>query len=151
MKVFRGYVLSLVVITACATQVRTPGTGLRFSSDEAAIRAMFDTTVAGWNRGELPIYLSAYTDSATAMGSTGPVRGANAIGDQMRSGFWRTGRPAQALHYEHLEIRPLGPDNALATGQYVLRGADRPDRTGWFSTIWERTPAGWRMIHDHSS
>jgi len=75
---------------------------------------------------------------------------AAAIGDQMRAGFWKTGRPIQNLHYEHLEIRPLGPDHALVTGQYVLSGAGRPDRTGWFTTIWTRTPAGWRMIHDHA-
>jgi ketosteroid isomerase-like protein len=142
--------LLIAAVTACATQTQSVGTGLRFSSDAAAIRATLDTTAAGWNRGELPVYLSAYTDSATAMGSNGPVRGVNGIGDQMRAGFWRTGRPVQQLHYEHLEIRPLGPDHALVTGQYVLRGADRPDRTGWFTTIWARTPAGWRMVHDHA-
>jgi ketosteroid isomerase-like protein len=68
----------------------------------------------------------------------------------MRAGFWKAGRPDQVLTYDHLEVRPLGPDHALATGQYILSGAGKPDRTGWFTTIWERTPAGWRMIHDHS-
>lgn len=148
----RYSVLALVtVVAACSSPMQSVETGLRYSSDAPAIRAMFDTTVAGWNRGELAVYLSAYTDSATAMGSSGPVRGVNGIGDQMRAGYWRTGRPAQALHYEHLEIRPLGSDHALVTGQYVLSGGGRPDRTGWFSTIWARTPKGWRMIHDHSS
>jgi uncharacterized protein (TIGR02246 family) len=139
------------VVAACSSQMQSVGTGLRYPSDVAAITAVFDTTTAGWNRGELAVYLSAYTDSATAMGANGPVRGVNAIGDQMRAGFWKTGRPLQALHYEHLEIRPLGPDHALVTGQYVLSGGGRPDRTGWFTTIWARTPAGWRMVHDHSS
>ena len=139
------------VVAACSSQMQSVGTGLRFPSDAAAITAVFDTTTAGWNRGDLAAYLSAYTDSATAMGANGPVRGVNAIGDQMRAGYWKTGRPIQALHYEHLEIRPLGPDHALATGQYVLSGGGRPDRTGWFTTIWARTPAGWRMVHDHSS
>jgi uncharacterized protein (TIGR02246 family) len=143
--------VTAVVVAGCAGQVQSASTGLRYSSDAAAIKAVFDTTTAGWNRGELALYLSAYTDSATAMGSNGPERGVNAIGDQMRAGYWKTGRPAQALHYEHLEIRPLGPDQALATGQYVLSGGGRPDRTGWFTTIWLRTPAGWRMVHDHSS
>jgi ketosteroid isomerase-like protein len=142
--------LLIAAVAACATQTQSVGTGLRFPSDAAVIRATLDTTAAGWNRGELPVYLSAYTESATAMGSNGPVRGVNGIGDQMRAGFWRTGRPLQQLHYEHLEIRPLGPDHALVTGQYVLRGAARPDRTGWFTTIWARTPAGWRMVHDHA-
>lgn len=151
MKLFLDWKIPLIAaVTACATQTQSTGTGLRFPSDAAAIRAVFDTTTAGWNRGELAVYLSAYTDSATAMGANGPERGVNAIGDQMRAGFWRTGRPVQNLHFEHLEIRPLGPDHALVTGQYVLRGAGRPDRTGWFTTIWRRTPAGWRMIHDHA-
>ena len=152
MKRHCGWMILLIVSAiGCATQTQSVGTGLRLPSDAAAIRAMFDTTVVGWNRGELPVYLSAYTESATAMGANGLERGVNAIGDQMRAGYWRTGRPLQALHFEHLEIRPLGPDHALATGQFVLTGAGRPDRTGWFTTIWTRTPAGWRMIHDHAS
>lgn len=143
-------ILLLASLPACATQTQSVSTGLHFPTDAAAIRATLDTTAAGWNRGELPVYLSAYTDSATAMGANGPERGVNAIGAQMRAGFWRTGRPIQNLHFEHLEIRPLGPDHALVTGQYVLRGAGRPDRTGWFTTVWTRTPAGWRMVHDHA-
>lgn len=143
-------ILLIASLTACAPQTQSAAPGLRFPSDAAAIRAVFDTTTAGWNRGDLAAYLSAYTDSATAMGANGPERGVDAIGNQMRAGYWRTGRPIQNLHYEHMEIRPLGPDHALVTGQYVLRGAARPDRTGWFTTIWRRTPAGWRMIHDHA-
>jgi ketosteroid isomerase-like protein len=145
-------VLSLAgVLTACSSQLRSGVTGFRYSSDAAAIRAMLDTSAAGWNRAELPVYLSAYVDSATAMGSTGLVRGVNGIEGQMRGGFWRTGRPAQTLSYDHLEIRPIGPNQAIVTGQYILTGAGLPNRTGWFTTIWVRTPAGWRMVHDHSS
>ena len=139
------------VLTACSSQMRTVVTGFQYASDAAAIKAMLDTSAAGWNRAELPVYLSAYVDSATAMGSTGLVRGVKGIEGQMRAGFWRTGRPAQTLTYDHLEIRPIGPSQAIVTGQYILTGAGLPNRTGWFTTIWVRTPAGWRMVHDHSS
>ena len=44
----------------------------------------------------------------------------------------------------------LGKNNALVTGQYVLTGANRPDRKGWFTTVWTKTGGKWRMIHDHS-
>ena len=142
-------VVTVVVLSACAGHMAIGG--FRSSSDAAAIKAVFDTTAAGWNRGALPVYLSGYVDSATAMGSTGLVRGVSGIEGQMRAGFWRTGRPLQNLSYDHLEIRPIGPDQAIATGQYVLTGGGRPDRTGWFSTIWVRTARGWRMVHDHSS
>jgi ketosteroid isomerase-like protein len=148
----RASVLLLAAVLAgCSNQIRSGITGFRYSSDAAAIKAMLDTSAAGWNRAELPVYLSAYVDSATAMGSTGLVRGVKGIEGQMRAGFWRTGRPAQTLSYDHLEIRPIGPNQAIVTGQYILTGTGLPNRTGWFTTIWVRTPAGWRMVHDHSS
>ncbi len=117
---------------------------------EAQIRAVLDTTAEGWNGGDLSKYLSAYTDSATEMGPNGPEGGRDAIERTMLRGFWKTGRPVQQLRYEHVEVRMLGKEHALVTGQFVLTGGGRPDRTGWFTTVWTRTRQGWRMIHDHS-
>ncbi len=150
--------LVAVALVACSSQMRPGGSGgFQYASDAAAIKATLDTTAAGWNRGELPVYLSAYVDSSTAMGSTGLVRGVRGIEGQMRAGYWKTGRPLQMLSYDHLEIRPIGPNQAIVTGQYILTGAGVPSRTGWFTTIWVRVPpgghppTGWRMVHDHSS
>ena len=126
-------------------------TSPEYASDAGAIKATLDASAAGWNRGALPVYLSAYVDSATAMGSTGLVRGVRGIERQMRAGYWRTGRPLQTLTYDHLEIRPIGPNQAIVTGQYILIGEGVSNRSGWFTTIWVRTPAGWRIVHDHSS
>jgi ketosteroid isomerase-like protein len=152
MRTVRGWTLLsiMLVVAGCASRMGTTSASTAAPSDVAAIRAVFDTTAFGWNHGDLSAYLYAYDPSATTMGRTGLVRGPNAIGDQMRAGFWKTGRPAQILSYDHLEIRPLGRNHALATGQYILSGNGLPERTGWFTTVWERTPAGWRMIHDHS-
>jgi uncharacterized protein (TIGR02246 family) len=120
------------------------------SSADAEIRAVLDSTAAGWNRGDLGPYMAAYAPDADAGGTTGFVHGTAAIEEGMRRGFWRNGRPAQQLRYEHLEVRMLGASDALVTGQYILSGANLPDRSGWFTTIWEHRPEGWRMIHDHS-
>jgi len=114
------------------------------------IRTVLDSTAAGWNRGDLGPYMAAYAPDADAGGTSGFVHGTAAIEDSMRRGFWKNGRPAQQLHYEHLTVRMLGASDALVTGQYVLSGAGLPDRTGWFTTVWEQRPEGWRMIHDHS-
>jgi uncharacterized protein (TIGR02246 family) len=127
-----------------------PGADPATASAAADIRAVLDSTAAGWNRGDLDRYLWAYADSTTTMGAHGPERGRAAVEAQMRQGFWRTGRPAQTLRYEHVDVRPLGPGSALVTGEYVLSGGGRPERTGWFTTVWARTREGWRMIHDHS-
>ena len=120
------------------------------AADAAAIRAELDSTAAGWNRGDLSRYLAAYVDTATTMGSTGPVRGVAGIEGQMKAGFWKNGRPTQVLHYEHVEVRPLGANYALTTGQFVLTGANLPNRTGWFTTVWVKVQGKWRMMHDHS-
>jgi len=119
-------------------------------SAEPEIRAVLDSTAAGWNRGDLGPYMAAYAPDADAGGTGGFVHGTEAIEAAMRHGFWKNGRPAQQLRYEHLAVRMLGDFDALVTGQYVLSGGGLPDRSGWFTTIWERRPEGWRMIHDHS-
>ena len=119
-------------------------------SDAAQIRAVFQITAEGWNSGDLSKYLSAYVPEATEMLSTGPAGGVEAIEKTMKEGFWKSGRPLQQLRYENVVVRMLGKKNALVTGQYILSGANRPDRSGWFTTVWTKTKAGWRMIHDHS-
>ena len=142
-----GALAVLVAASACAARAQA------FVKDvkaEADIKAVFDVTSTGWNTGDLSKYLYAYVPDATEMLSTGPTGGVEAIEKTMKDGFWKTGRPIQQLRYESIVVRMLGKDNALVTGKYVLSGADRPDRTGWFTTVWTKTKAGWRMIHDHS-
>lgn len=124
--------------------------GQKMSKDEKAIRDTLNMTAEGWNKGDLQQYLSAYTKEATEMLSTGPAGGVEAIEKTMKEGFWKTGRPLQALRYENIVVRMLGKKNALVTGQYILSGGGRPDRKGWFTTVWVKTNDGWRMIHDHS-
>src|SRR6476469_3212018 len=114
------------------------------------IKAVLNSTADGWNTGDLSKYLAAYVPEATEMTTEGPKGGVEEIEKTMKAGFWKTGRPLQMLHYEHVEVRMLGKNNALVTGQYVLTGADRPDRKGWFTTIWVKVGKNWRMMHDHS-
>jgi hypothetical protein len=73
------------------------------------------------------------------------------IAKAFREKYFRDARPIQQLRYEQLAVRPLGPDAALATARWILSGGDKPDLSGWFTLAWERTPAGWRAVHDHSS
>lgn len=130
--------------SAFAQRKSKPGTS------ETQIRAVLDSTAEGWNKGDLNLYLAAYTKEATEMLSTGPAGGVEAIEKTMKEGFWKTGRPIQTLRYENVVVRMLGKDNALVTGQFVLSGANRPNRSGWFTSVWTKTKNGWRMIHDHS-
>ena len=135
---------------ALATAAYGQQASAKKSSAEEQIKAVLAITAEGWNTGDLSKYLYAYVPEATEMLSTGPTGGVEAIEKTMKEGFWKTGRPIQQLRYENVVVRMLGKENALVTGQFILSGADRPDRKGWFTTVWTKTKAGWRMIHDHS-
>ena len=54
------------------------------------------------------------------------------------------------LAFSDLALRPLGPDDVLATGAWKLtRESDAPH--GRFTLIVHRTAAGWRIVYDHTS
>ena len=144
MKTIAITIFLLTLATLTVSGQKTPNT------EAAQIRSVLQITAEGWNSGDLSKYLFAYVPEATEMLSTGPAGGVEAIEKTMKEGFWKSGRPLQQLRYENLVVRMLGKKNALVTGQYVLSGANRPDRSGWFTTVWTKTKAGWRMIHDHS-
>lgn len=135
----------LLAVAPVAAQKQTKQT-----NDEQEIRRTLNKTAEGWNNGDLKQYLAFYTPDATEMRSTGPAGGVEAIEETMKKGFWKTGRPLQILRYENVVVRMIDKKGALVTGKFILSGADRPDRTGWFTTVWIKTKDGWRMIHDHS-
>lgn len=144
----RSLIPALLILAASACVHLTVQSSSAGANTE--IRARLDSTAIGWNRGDLATYLAVYAPDASEMLSDGVAHGRDRIEQTMKQGFWKSGRPLQQLHYEHVEVRMLGEEHALVTGQYVLAGADRPQRTGWFTTVWARTSDGWRMIHDHS-
>jgi ketosteroid isomerase-like protein len=140
--------LALFSFFAAAAAFETFGQESRKKSNsaEAKILAELEKTAVGWNEGNLEKYLAVYTADATEMRKTGPAGGVEAIEETMKNGFWKTGRPVKNLRYESVVVRMLGKTGALVTGKYVLSGAGKPDRTGWFTTVWQKTKNGWEWF-----
>ena len=120
-------------------------------SAEPEIRTMLEVSAVAWNRGDLDGHLADNADSITFMTGKGPLVGKDKTADALRRSFFRDGKPIQSLRFEQVTVRALGDRHALVVGRFVLSGGGEPERSGWFSTIWERRPEGWRVIHDHSS
>ena len=120
-------------------------------SSEPEIRAMLDESAAAWNRGDLDGHLADNADSITFMTGRGPIVGKDRTAEALRRSFFRDGKPIQALRFEQVTVRPLGGRHALVVGRFILSGGNEAEKSGWFSTVWERRPEGWRVIHDHSS
>jgi ketosteroid isomerase-like protein len=118
---------------------------------EREIQTLLDESAASWNRGDLDGHLADNADSITFMTRSGPIVGKSKTTDALRRSFFKAGKPIQQLRFEQVTIRRLGDGHALVVGRFILDGGGQPERSGWFSTIWERQAAGWRVIHDHSS
>ncbi len=118
---------------------------------EQAIQALLDQSAASWNRGDLDGHLADNADSISFMTRNGPIVGKSKTADALRRGFFKDGKPIQQLRFQQVTIRRLGEGHALVVGRFILDGGGQPEQSGWFSTVWERQAAGWRVIHDHSS
>ncbi len=143
---FRG--AGMVLLLAAAPVAAQTSAG---RSAEAEIRALLGESAAAWNRGDLDGHLADNADSIRFRTSKGPIVGKGGTADALRKAFFRDGKPIQALRFEQVSVKPLGAAHALVVGRFVLTGGGQEERSGWFSTVWERQPAGWRVIHDHSS
>ena len=126
---------------------------LLFAQDDA-IRALLADSQTAWNRGDLVAFASYYEDSpdTTFIGNE-VVRG----GTQAILGRYRRRYPSREamgiLTFSEIEIRNLAPGVALTTGKYELKRtpAGGGAASGRFTLILRRSPAGWKIIHDHSS
>jgi ketosteroid isomerase-like protein len=122
-----------------------------WAADEAEMRQRLADSALAFNRGDLPGHLAVYDESVTFMTKDGPRPGIAPIEKAFRETYFRDGKPIQQLRFEALAVRRLAPDIALATARWVLSGGDKAEQSGWFTLAWQRTPAGWRVVHDHSS
>ena len=120
-------------------------------SAAADVRAVLDTQVEAWNRGDVDAFMQGYwkSEQTEFVGSNGLLRGWQAVLERYRQAY--PDRHAMGtLTFSDLEINLLGPEAALVVGRWRLeREHDRPD--GVFTLVLRRFPEGWRIIHDHTS
>jgi uncharacterized protein (TIGR02246 family) len=121
-------------------------------SDE--IRAMLKNSEATWNRGDLAKFALDYEDSpeTTFIGKQVTRGGTQAVLERYKRGY-PTPEAMGTLTFSEIEVRILAPGVALAIGKFELKrtAAGGGDTSGRFTLVLRKTPAGWKIIHDHSS
>jgi uncharacterized protein (TIGR02246 family) len=123
-------------------------------AQDGGIRTMLKNAQAAWNRGDLTAFASDYEDSpeTTFIGRDVVRGGVKAIQDRYQKRY--PNREAMGtLTFSEIEVRPLAPGLALASGKYDLKrtAAGGGDASGRFTLVVRQTAAGWKIIHDHSS
>jgi uncharacterized protein (TIGR02246 family) len=148
----RAAVVACILLTSCACRpTPTEAPAPPVNDAVAAIPAALAASAAAWNAADLAGHIRDYADDATFMGGDGPIQGRERVGEALARSFWQAGKPKQQLSFDRIVVRPMGDRHALATGHFLLTGGGEADKSGWFSLAWEKTEAGWRIVHDHSS
>ena len=118
---------------------------------EDEIRQVLNRQAADWNRGDVDAFMNGYDESVVFVGSA-LTRGRQQVLESYRKRY-PTRENMGTLKFSGLEIRLLGADHAFVLGQWDLhRKPDAGgDAGGWFTLLFRRTSAGWRIVHDHTS
>lgn len=114
---------------------------------QAAVERALDLSADGWNAGDLDAFMAMYLDApATSCVTTrGLLRGKAAI----RASYAPRFAPGIAekrcmLTMKTLDVRMIGPGDALMTAQYLLTNLDWKIDTGPTTLLFRHGPGGWR-------
>lgn len=121
-------------------------------SEPAAIQHVLDDQAAAWNKGDLPGFMKGYLESEDLSFFSGnaKTKGWKATLERYQKKYQADGKEMGKLTFTELSIEMLGTDHALVRGRFHLKlKSEAP--TGIFSLVMRKTPAGWRIIHDHTS
>jgi len=123
------------------------------SADEAGIRAVLTKQATDWNRGDLEAFAAGYKNSPDIL----------FIGTTVRRGYdgmiasYRKNYPNKSamgvLSFTNVEVHPLDAHFATVIGNFHLErtAAGGGNADGFYSLVLEKTPAGWKIILDHTT
>ncbi len=129
------------------------GQMMSHDNGEAAIRAVLDSQVSAWNRGDLEGFMTGYWNSPdlTFFSAGTQTSGWDAALERYRKGYQAPGKEMGTLSFTDLKIVMLAPDAAFVRGRFHLVTTDGKNPEGLFTLVWRKFPEGWRIVHDHSS
>lgn len=136
-----------------AAAVSVLAVGIVSAGTDAAteIRAVMTAQVAAWNRGDIDGFMEGYARSETTEFVSGDkiTRGWQTVRDRYRKKYGNREKMGR-LRFSEIKITPLSADTAIVLGRWrLVRQKDEPH--GIFTLLFRRIPAGWRIVHDHTS
>lgn len=127
---------------------------LSFAADPATeIRAVIDAQVEAWNRGDIDAFMEGYERSDdTTFVSDRVLKGWDRVIERYRTKYGSREKMG-TVRFSEIKIQMLGRDHASVLGRFaVTRGAAAGGNvSGRFTLVFKRTPAGWKIILDHTS
>jgi beta-aspartyl-peptidase (threonine type) len=120
---------------------------------EQGIKHLLVSQVEAWNHGKLEGFMQGYWHSPdlTFFSGATETRGWEPTLARYRQRYQAEGKEMGKLEFQDLKIDLLSRRSAVVTGKWQLTMSDGKQPHGLFTLIFKRLPAGWKIIHDHTS
>ena len=116
-----------------------------------AISKVLTAQAAAWNRGDIDAFMDGYERSEALLFTSGGKvrRGFDETIAKYRASYGDPGAMGH-LDFEIKDVRLVGNEGAVVLGSWMLTGTPKAGG-GLFTLVFVRTPAGWKVVHDHTS
>jgi ketosteroid isomerase-like protein len=117
-----------------------------------AIRAVLDSQVQAWNRGDLEAFMQGYWRSPdlTFFSDGVTVSGWEETLGRYRKRYQSAGNEMGKLEFVDMKIELLGSGAAFVRGRFNLKMSGG-DSGGLFTLTLRKLSGGWKIVHDHTS
>ena len=122
-------------------------TGPALADARNDITTAIDYYAEMWNEGDVEALRGYYHPSFVLITADGVIPLAQRIADL--NTLAAPGQDRGELRYSNVEVTPLADGHALAYGQMRLQFKDGSSLASWFSTVYTKTPFGWKAILTH--
>ena len=141
--------MSLVAFCTLAAAFPMGPSGDVKSAVEHVLRSQQDA----WNHHDLDAFMAGYWNSAdlTFFSGAKQTSGWQATLDRYRTTYASPGHEMGTLEFSDLRIEMLGPEAAFVRGAWHLTMPDGKAPHGLFTLVFRKFPAGWKIVHDHTS
>jgi ketosteroid isomerase-like protein len=116
----------------------------------AEIGAVLNAQVAAWNRGDIDGFMDGYvrSDKLEFVSGGKVTRGWQTVRNRYHRKYDSPSKMGR-LTFSDIKYVSLNARNIMVMGRWSLqRKNDHPH--GAFELIFRPTPAGWRIVHDHT-
>ncbi|MBN1222881.1 MAG: DUF4440 domain-containing protein [Candidatus Aminicenantes bacterium] len=117
---------------------------------ETEITRILDQQKSSWNEGNLEEFMQSYWKSGefTFQSGGNRLQGWEALHTRYQNNY--SGENMGKLDFSDLVIKVLSDDIVLVLGRWEV-ATKISTKKGLFTLVIQRTPKGWKIIHDHTS
>ncbi len=120
---------------------------------EEGIKHTLVSQIEAWNQGHLEGFMQGYWRSPELTFFSGGTvtKGWEPTLQRYRQRYQGQGKEMGQLDFQDLNIDLVGRKAAVVTGKWRLTLSNGTTPHGLFTLIVKRMPAGWKIVHDHTS